>query len=74
MIYTQFNAKVQILRSDNGTKYMDGGYVGTWDFASDKLCKYSKLEWCSWAKEQTLIRSCQISHVHKEFAQNLQGR
>jgi hypothetical protein len=35
MIFTQFNAKVQILRSDDGTKYMDGGYVGTWDFASD---------------------------------------
>jgi hypothetical protein len=29
MIFTQFNAKVQILRSDDGTKYMDGGYVGT---------------------------------------------
>ena len=39
MTSTQFNAKVQILRSDDAPEYMDGGYVGTWDSTLDYLCK-----------------------------------
>lgn len=68
---TQFNVQVQMIKTDNGTEYVNKGFsafLSEHGILHQTSCPDTSTEWSSGKEESTHFRSCKISYVYYECA------
>lgn len=71
LVANQFDARIRVIRTDNGTEYVNNefrSYLSGQGIIHQTTCPGTPPQWCSIEKKSSFVGSSKISHVSDECA------